>query len=99
MKINIERGAGMPGRREVLDDMSRALRLGLRPVHDARWGKATVEVAFAILNSARERREISLQHQVPVPEEQIPAGERERGDWRVEVRIADWPERGIYAKE
>ncbi len=68
-EIKIERGEGMPGRREVLDDMGAALRYGRPPVHDGRWGKATVEVALAILQSAREQREIALHHQVPVPEE------------------------------
>jgi phthalate 4,5-cis-dihydrodiol dehydrogenase len=65
-EIKIERGAGMPGRREVLDDMAGALRHGHRPPHDGRWGKATVEVALAIQQSAKEQREIALHHQVPV---------------------------------
>ncbi len=32
---------------------------------DGRWGKATLEVIEAILRSAKEKREISLKHQVP----------------------------------
>ena len=67
-EVAIPRGIGMPGRREVLDDMRAALREGKSPLHDGRWGKATVEVALAILRSARERREIVLEHQVAVPE-------------------------------
>jgi len=35
--------------------------------HDGRWGKATTEACFALLQSATERREIILQHQVPFP--------------------------------
>ena len=35
------------------------------PVHDGRWGKATLEVCLAIRESAKERREVILQHQVP----------------------------------
>jgi phthalate 4,5-cis-dihydrodiol dehydrogenase len=62
----IPRGEGFPGRREVLDDMRAAVRGGRRPLHDGRWGKATVEVALAILRSAREGREITLEHQVAV---------------------------------
>jgi phthalate 4,5-cis-dihydrodiol dehydrogenase len=58
--------AGMGGRREVLDDMRSAIRTGRKPVHDGRWGKATVEVALAILRSAREGREVMLEHQVAV---------------------------------
>ena len=48
-EIPIPRGDSMPGRREVLDDMRAAIRTGRSPVHDGRWGKATVEVALAIL--------------------------------------------------
>jgi phthalate 4,5-cis-dihydrodiol dehydrogenase len=58
---------GVPGRREVLDDMYAAVRQGKRPLHDARWGKATLEASLAVLQSARENREIALVHQVPVP--------------------------------
>jgi phthalate 4,5-cis-dihydrodiol dehydrogenase len=65
-EIPIPRGGSMPGRREVLDDMLAAIRTGRRPLHDGRWGKATVEVALAILRSAQEGREISLEHQVVV---------------------------------
>ncbi len=54
----------MPGRSEVLDDMIAAIREGKKPLHDGRWGKANVEVTLAILRSARERREIMLEHQV-----------------------------------
>ena len=66
-QIPIPRGDSMPGRREVLDDMRVAIRTGRPPVHDGRWGKATVEVALAILRSARDGREVALEHQVAVP--------------------------------
>ncbi len=33
-------------------------------MHDGHWGKATTEVCLAMLQSARERKEIQLQHQV-----------------------------------
>jgi phthalate 4,5-cis-dihydrodiol dehydrogenase len=65
-EIPIPRGGSMPGRREVLDDLAAAIRTGKRPVHDGRWGKATVEVALAILRSSREGREVMLEHQVTV---------------------------------
>lgn len=35
--------------------------------HDARWGRATLEVCLAILESGREHREISLTKQTPWP--------------------------------
>jgi phthalate 4,5-cis-dihydrodiol dehydrogenase len=65
-EILIPKGAGMPGRREVLDDMAAAIRTGTPPLQDGRWGKATLEVALALLRSAREGREITLEHQVGV---------------------------------
>jgi phthalate 4,5-cis-dihydrodiol dehydrogenase len=39
---------------------------------DGRWGKATLEVCLAILQSSKERREIALAHQIPCTE--IPVG-------------------------
>jgi phthalate 4,5-cis-dihydrodiol dehydrogenase len=41
--------------------------VGGKPVwHDGRWGMATLEVCLAMLESARERREVRLQHQIAV---------------------------------
>jgi phthalate 4,5-cis-dihydrodiol dehydrogenase len=34
-------------------------------ITDGRWGKATLEVVLAILQSSKKRREITLSHQVP----------------------------------
>jgi phthalate 4,5-cis-dihydrodiol dehydrogenase len=50
----------------VLDDLAAAIRTGTKPLHDGRWGKATLEVALAIQTSAREGREVTLVHQVAV---------------------------------
>jgi hypothetical protein len=36
-------------------------------VHGGEWGAATMEAVLAILRSAREEREIPLQHQVALP--------------------------------
>ncbi len=58
--------AAMPGRSEVLDDMIAAIRTGRPPVQNGRWAKANVEVMLALLQSARERREITLKHQVGI---------------------------------
>lgn len=57
---------GLPGRGNVVDELRRAVIDGVRPVHDARWGKATLEACLAIQQSSRENREIYLSHQVPV---------------------------------
>ena len=63
-EIALPPGGKYSGRHTVLDDMRAAIASGQAPVHDGRWGKATVEVALAIQQSARERREVTLAHQV-----------------------------------
>ncbi|HWO42544.1 MAG TPA: Gfo/Idh/MocA family oxidoreductase [Candidatus Eisenbacteria bacterium] len=58
-----------PSRRGELEELYNAVALG-RPVrHTGRWGMATLEVCLAIMQSAREKRELLLSHQVPAPEE------------------------------
>lgn len=54
-------------RQEVMDELYRAVTEGVAPVHDGTWGLATMEVCFAILQSAREGREVTVSNQVPVP--------------------------------
>ncbi len=44
-----------------------AVVLGKPVAHSGPWGAATLEVCLAIMESARERKEIYLQHQVPTP--------------------------------
>jgi len=63
-EIALQKSAAMPGRSEVLDDMIAAVRTGRRPLQDGPWGKANVEAMLALLQSARERREVMLEHQV-----------------------------------
>lgn len=54
------------GRAAELLELHRAI-VEDRPVyHDGRWGRATLEVCFAILESARERRTVELSRQVGV---------------------------------
>jgi phthalate 4,5-cis-dihydrodiol dehydrogenase len=65
-EIALAEGPRFGGRGNVLDDLATAIRTGRRPLHDGRWGKATLEVALAIRASAREGREVRLQHQVGV---------------------------------
>jgi phthalate 4,5-cis-dihydrodiol dehydrogenase len=55
------------GRHGIVSQMYEAVVNGRRPSADGPWGKATVEVLLAVLASARERREVFLSHQVPVP--------------------------------
>lgn len=51
---------------EVIDELIAAVRNGQPPVHDGRWGKATLEICVAILRSAAEQRDVVLHHQVDV---------------------------------
>jgi phthalate 4,5-cis-dihydrodiol dehydrogenase len=50
-----------------LEEFRRAVAADTAAPHDGRWGKATLEVCLAILQSSRERREVQLSHQVPSP--------------------------------
>ena len=45
-ELHIPRGESLPGRRETLDEIAGAITLGRKPLHDGRWAKATVEVAW-----------------------------------------------------
>jgi len=66
-ELGLPGGGRYSGRHNVLDDLRAAIATGRGPVHDGRWGKATLEVALAVQQSARERREVALVHQVAVP--------------------------------
>jgi phthalate 4,5-cis-dihydrodiol dehydrogenase len=59
---------GVQGRGAVIDEVYYAATEGRRLVHDGRWAKATMEVCLAMLESARTRREVMLEHQVPTRE-------------------------------
>jgi phthalate 4,5-cis-dihydrodiol dehydrogenase len=54
-------------RAEVVDEMYDAIVLGRAPLHDGKWAMATLEACLAVLQSAREQRDITLTHQVAVP--------------------------------
>ena len=47
----------------VIDELYDAVVNGLTTVHTGEWGMATLEVCLAILRSAHEQREISLENQ------------------------------------
>jgi phthalate 4,5-cis-dihydrodiol dehydrogenase len=51
-----------------LDELSDAIDRGKPLLHGGRWGLATLEVSIAIMESAREHRDIPMKHQVPVPD-------------------------------
>jgi phthalate 4,5-cis-dihydrodiol dehydrogenase len=45
---------------EVVDELYEAVVGGKPPLHSGEWAKATMEVCFAMLRSAREGREVAL---------------------------------------
>lgn len=51
---------------EVIDEVCAAAIDGKPPLHDGRWGMATLEVCLAMLESARENRDIALHRQFAV---------------------------------
>jgi phthalate 4,5-cis-dihydrodiol dehydrogenase len=61
------RDMGVAQRRAELEELYDAVVMGKPLWHDGRWGMATLEVCLAIMESAKQRKEIMLQHQVPVP--------------------------------
>ena len=54
-------------RAEVIDELYEAIVSGRPPLHNGAWALATLEVCLAILRSAREQKEILLEHQVGLP--------------------------------
>jgi phthalate 4,5-cis-dihydrodiol dehydrogenase len=52
---------------EVIDELCAALVEDKPPLHDGCWGMATLEVCLAMLESARENRDVALHHQVAAP--------------------------------
>ena len=58
--------AGKRGREAEVDELYQAIAENRPVFHDGRWGEATLEVCLAILESAKEKREIFLKHQRPV---------------------------------
>lgn len=49
---------------EVIDELYGAVMRGEQPLHSGEWGLATLEVCIAVLRSAREGRELTLEHQI-----------------------------------
>ena len=51
-------------RTEVIDELCEAIDSGRDGIHRGEWGRATLEACLAMLQSARERRDVALQRQV-----------------------------------
>ena len=63
-KREISLPLGRRGREAEVEELYDGVVDNRRVFHDGRWGEATLEVCLAILESARERKEIFLSHQV-----------------------------------
>jgi len=50
-------------RAEVIDELHGAIVRGKAPLHDGRWGMATLEVCLAMLASSSSGRDVVLEHQ------------------------------------
>src|SRR5258708_38654398 len=50
-------------RAEVIDELYAAVVEGKPPLHDGEWALATTEACLAILQSAKEQKEIALTNQ------------------------------------
>ena len=59
---------GGQSRRGELEELYNAVVLDKPIRHTGPWGMATLEACLAIMQSAKERREIFLSHQAPAPE-------------------------------
>jgi phthalate 4,5-cis-dihydrodiol dehydrogenase len=59
-EIAVPRGIGRSGQGDALDALWQAVREGRPSIHDARWGRDTVAVILAALQSSNERREVQL---------------------------------------
>ena len=53
-------------RAEVIDELCAAVFDGRHPIHDGRWGLATLEACLALRESARTGETVRLRHQVAV---------------------------------
>ena len=53
-------------RSEVIDELCAAVFDDVAPLHSGAWGRATLEVCRAVLQSANDGREVRLTQQVPV---------------------------------
>lgn len=64
---------GRGTRDNVLDELYDAIVHDRPLMRDGRWGRATIEVCLAILQSSKERREVTLSRQVLFRDDLLPA--------------------------
>jgi phthalate 4,5-cis-dihydrodiol dehydrogenase len=57
-------GRSFPDKGALVDELYESLQCDCEPLHNGRWGKATMEASLAVLTSARTGREVVLESQV-----------------------------------
>jgi predicted dehydrogenase len=67
-EIPLTGGLGMQEHRAELEELYAAVVLGKPVYHSGEWGAATLEACIAMMQSAREHREIMLERQVAMPQ-------------------------------
>lgn len=60
-ELPVPRGRVYPNKDAVIDELYAAAIEGVPPVHDARWGTTTIAIALALVASARDGREVTLE--------------------------------------
>lgn len=58
--VGITRARPAVPRFEVVDELLGTVRHRHAPLHDGAWGRATLQICLAMLESAREQREVEL---------------------------------------
>lgn len=66
-EVALPSGRATPNRDAVVDDFLAAIRHGSPPLQDAAWGAATMDIVFALIRSAEERREITFDPPIAQP--------------------------------
>jgi phthalate 4,5-cis-dihydrodiol dehydrogenase len=68
IELEPDRPMGPAQRRAELEELYDSLVYGKPLWHDGRWGMATLEATLAIVESSKQRKEVRLSHQIPVPD-------------------------------
>jgi phthalate 4,5-cis-dihydrodiol dehydrogenase len=68
IELEPDRQMGPGQRRAELEELYDSVVQGKPLWHDGRWGLATLEATLAIVDSSKQRKELRLTHQIPVPE-------------------------------
>ena len=63
---DISTPADLDGRHGVVNEFYENLKEERPPIADGRWGRATLEILLAIRDYSHQRKELLMQHQVPI---------------------------------